>query len=106
MTDPLVARTDDPESSTQGIRKYNRSDRSWVFIAGAELGTFTDSELHKQVEHLTHRRHERGHIARTRLYWERQGMFKELPEDQWRNGHHTSKLSFDGRMTVRGSGFR
>jgi hypothetical protein len=80
MSDPLTGRTTDPATSTPGIRKQVNRLKDWTLEAALVLGTFTDSELTYQVEHMSGARQQRGTIARTRLNIERHGAIERTTE--------------------------
>ena len=72
MTDPLVARATDPETSDAGVKRV-RTLKHMVFIAAAGLGgEFTDTDLTKQIHWEFNKRIDRNVVARTRLNLERE----------------------------------
>ena len=80
MDDPLVGRSTDPNTSTEGIRKQVPRLKTQVLEAARALGRFNDTELTAQVERMTNRRQQRGTIARTRLNLELAGFVERQPE--------------------------
>jgi hypothetical protein len=105
MSDPLVARATDPETSHAGVKNSVQPKlKQMVWSAAVELGNFTDTELRDYLRTEYGKRVDRGVIARTRLNIERDGLLRRT--SLTRNKCIVFSLSLDGRMVARGSGFR
>lgn len=104
MSDPLVARTTDPHTSHAGVAATSeRRLTQRVWSACYDLGEFTDTELVKQIKHSYGIRDDRGVVARIRYRLEKRGLVARTGEE--RDGNLVFKVSFDGHMTARGSGY-